>query len=70
MLCGTCTVQIRPRKHVLARADYAAPTLQHESDHTDQESICPAWQSCITNCTEIAHTAHTDHLLADLHHEL
>ena len=44
MLCRSCTVQIQPRKHVLDHADYAAPTRQHEVDHTDQEFICSAWQ--------------------------
>ena len=28
-------------KHVLHHADCTAPTLQHELDLTDQESICP-----------------------------
>ena len=46
-------VQIQPRKHVLDRADYKAPTRQGEldhtdhtdhADHTDEGSICPAWQ--------------------------
>ena len=40
-------VQIQPRKHVPDHAVYTAPTRQHEldhTDHTDQESICQAWQ--------------------------
>ena len=46
MLCRICRVQILSRKHVLDHADYTAPTPQRELfiDHTDQESICPAWQ--------------------------
>ena len=53
MLCRICIVQIQPRKYVLDDADYAAPTRQHELDHTDhtdhtehtdQEYIRPAWQ--------------------------
>ena len=34
-------MQIQPRKHVIDHAGHAAPTRQHEPDHTDQESICP-----------------------------
>ena len=30
------TQETRPTDH----ADFAAPTLQHELDHLDQESIC------------------------------
>ena len=41
MLCRICTVHIQSRKHVIDHADCTAPTLQHELDHTDQESICP-----------------------------
>ena len=33
-------VQTQPRKHTLDEADYAAPTRQHELDHTDR-FICP-----------------------------
>ena len=40
MLCRICVVQVQPKKHVLGRAGYTAPTLQHELDHTDQECIC------------------------------
>ena len=36
MLCRICTVQIRPRKHLLDHAEDTAPTLQHELDHTDR----------------------------------
>ena len=39
-----CVVHIQPRKHVLDRAEYTAPSQQHEldcTDHTDQESLCP-----------------------------
>ena len=32
-------------------ADYVAPTWQRELDHTDQESISPAWQIQIMNCS-------------------
>ena len=35
MLCRICVVQIQPRKYVLDDAGYAAPTRQHELDHTD-----------------------------------
>ena len=40
-------VQIQPRKPVLDDAGYAAPTRQHDldhtdhTDHTDQEYTCP-----------------------------
>ena len=40
-------VQIQPRNHALDDANYAAPTRQHEldhtdhTDHTDQEYVCP-----------------------------
>ena len=30
-----------------------ASTRQHEPDHTDQESICPAWQIQIMNCSAV-----------------
>ena len=33
--CARSVVQIQPRKHVTARAGRAAPTRQHELDHTD-----------------------------------
>ena len=47
-------VQIQPRNHVLDDADHTASTQQQELDHTDhtgQESICPAWQILIMNCS-------------------
>ena len=41
MLCRIYSVQIQPRKRALDLTDYAAPTLQHETDPTDQEStVC------------------------------
>ena len=33
-------VQVQPRKPVLDRADYLAPSLEHELDHTDQGYAC------------------------------
>ncbi|CAN0242423.1 unnamed protein product, partial [Laminaria digitata] len=41
--CRICipVVQIQPRKHVLDRAGFKAPTRQHELDPTDREPICP-----------------------------
>ena len=41
MLCRICVAQIQPKKHVLDRVDYTAPTRQHELDHTDQKPISP-----------------------------
>ena len=41
LLCVICVPQIQPRKHVLDRADYTAPTRQRGLDHTDQGYICP-----------------------------
>ena len=36
VLCSICIIQIEPRKHHAPdHADYAAPTLQRELDHTD-----------------------------------
>ena len=45
--------QIQHRTHVLDHADYTAPIRQHELDHAYQESICPAWQIWIMNCTDV-----------------
>ena len=42
MLCRIYVLQIQPRKHVLDHAFFTAPAWQHEVDHIDQESICPA----------------------------
>ena len=50
MLRRICmVVQIQPSKYVLDHAGWTAPNRQHEPDHTDQESICPAWQIQIIN---------------------
>ena len=61
MLCRICIVQIQPRKHVLVdHAGYAAPTRQHEldhTDHTDQEAI-----SALKHLDHEVGTDHTDHL--------
>ena len=54
MLCKICVVQTQPRKYVLDHAGYTAPTLQHELDHTDQESIGPEY----SDKTGIDHTDH------------
>ena len=59
-LCGTdptqeaCTTSCRL---------YGAPTQQHElgnTDHTDQDYICPAWQTIYRWWTVVG-TDHTDH---------
>ena len=47
-------VRIQTRKHVLEHGEYMAPTLQHELDHTDQESIGPEY----SDKTGIDHTDH------------
>ena len=36
-------VHIQPRIHVLDRADFTAPTPQHELDHAHQEYIYPIY---------------------------
>ena len=46
-MCMIDIVQIQLRQRVLDHADRTASTRKHEldhTDHTDQESICPAWQ--------------------------
>ena len=63
-MCRICIVQIQPRKHILDRAEYTAPTRKHEQDHTGQEYICPETsRSCCGNRLSVRRVEHLPYTL-------
>ena len=72
MICRICIVHIQPRKHVLDHEGYAAPTRQHElnhtdhTDHTDQELMCELDHTDEELMCELDHT--DEELMCELDH--